>query len=558
MSGGSGSDADPGADPRVDRDVDRGVDRGVDVGAGVGTGTRTGTGTRAGTGTRSGAQGSLAAVREVWAQRSGARTRGDALYLVYLVVLSVLIFGVPVLRTAGSALSRPDVVPLLLASGAPQISAAVALAGAAVLVLLGAVRGPALLSPFFTASLASSAIPRRAVLWRPLMRSLLVTVLGTAVPAVLIAVTLMSAGHVDLGAVGWFTLAAVGTGMLLCATWLAGQLLGVAGRRLLAAALVVLAIGALLLPVGAGVGGAYPVGGRWPGLSAVALAIAGVLAVGAAIPLLDRLRGTVLQEQAVRWESATISATTMDLSGAAGLFQPPPAAGRRLHAIGAGPLVLVYARRDLVAWLRSPERSLVGVIASLLAAAVLAGSTLISGPLAWFLLILGTLALWFASGTFVDGIRHGVHTLGAPRLFGQSAAVQTLLHLTAPMMLLTVLGALGGVAAGVTAGAGPGSVLQAVLLPTVLAPVLIAGRARDAAKGPMPLSLSMPMPTPQGDMSVLPMLAWQSDAILLALGVGALLLVSASAGAEWMLGVAVAASALMGLLAWVRLRALAS
>ena len=504
------------------------------------------------------ASGSLASVREVWAKRSGARTRSDSLYLVYVVVLSVLIFGVPVLRMTGTALSRPDVLPLLLAHGAPQLSAALALAGTAVLVLLGAVRGPALLSPFFTASLASSAIPRRAVLWRPLMRSLLVTVLSALVPAVLIAVTLLSAGYVEPGAAAWFALAAVGTGLLLGLAWFAGQLLGSSGRRLLAAALGVLAIGALLPPWGLGIGGAYPGGGRWPGLSATALMVAGVLAIVAAVPLLDRLRGSVLQEQAARWEAATVSATTMDLAGAARTFEPPPATGRSLPAIGGRPLAVLYARRDLVAWLRSPERTVLGIIASLLSALSLGGSTLLTGPLAWFLLFLGTLALWFASGTFVDGIRHGVHTLGAPRLFGQSAAVQTLLHLIAPMVLLTVLGALGGVAAAITAGAGPWPALQAVLLPTLLAPVLIAGRARDAAKGPMPLSLSTPMPTPQGDMSVLPMLVWLSDAIMLALGVGALLLVSASAGAAWMLGVAVAASALMGLLAWVRLRALAS
>lgn len=74
----------------------------------------------------------------------------------------------------------------------------------------------------------------------------------------------------------------------------------------------------------------------------------------------------------------------------------------------------------------------------------------------------------------------------------------------------------------------------------------------------MPLSLSTPMPTPQGDVSVLPMLLWLSDAILLALGVGALLLGSATGGALWMLGAGAAASALMGLMAWVRLRALVS
>lgn len=504
------------------------------------------------------ASGSLTAVREVWAQRSEARTRGDVLYLVYVVALSVLIFGAPALRAAGTALSRPDVVPLLIASGAPQTSTAITLAGGAALVLLGAVRGPALLSPFFTASLASSAIPRRSVLWRPLLRSLLVTVMGAVLPAVLIAVTLWSAGHVELGAVGWFALAAAGTGLLLCAAWFAGQLLGPVGRRLLAAALAVLAIGALLLPLGIGIGGAYPVGGRWPALSAAALSVAGVLAVGAAMPLLDRLRGTVLQEQAARWESATISATTMDLSGAAGFFQPAPATGRRLPAFGAGPFAVLYARRDLVAWLRSPERTAVGIIATLLSAGALAGSTLITGPLAWFMLLIGTLGLWLASGTFVDGMRHGVHTLGAPQLFGQSAAVQTILHGIAPMALLTGLGACGGLGAWIAAGAVPGSMLLAVLLPTLLAPVLIVGRARDAAKGPMPLSLSAPMPTPQGDMSVLPMLAWLSDAILLALGVGALLLASSSAGALWMLGVAVSAAVVMGLMAWMRLRALGS
>ena len=502
------------------------------------------------------ASGSLTAVREVWAQRSGARSRSDVLYLVYVVVLSVLIFGVPALRTAGSALSRPDVLPLLLAPEAPQASTALALAGAAVLVLLGAVRGPALLSPFFTASLAASAIPRRAVLWRPLMRSLLGAVLATTLPAVLIGVTLVAAGHGRPGGAAWFALSAGGTGLLLGAAWLAGQLLGGTGRRLLAAILGGLSIGALLLPTGVGIGGAYPVGGRWPLLSAAALSITGALAAVAAVPLLDRLRGTVLQEQAARWESATVSATTMDLSGAARVFEPPPAMGRSLPAIGGGPLVVLYARRDLVAWLRSPERTSLGVIAAVLSAAALSGATLLAGPLAWLLVLLGALGLWLASGAFVDGIRHGVHTVGAPRLFGQSAEVQVLLHLTAPAVLLAVLGAVGGFGAWCAVGAVPGSGVTAVLLPAILAPVLIAGRARDAAKGPMPLAISTPMPTPQGDMSVLPMLLWHSDAILLALGAGALLLASASSAALWMLVVAAVASALMGLMARMRLRAL--
>src|SRR5699024_4803014 len=50
-----------------------------------------------------------------------------------------------------------------------------------------------------------------------------------------------------------------------------------------------------------------------------------------------------------------------------------------------------------------------------------------------------------------------------------------------------------------------------------------AARARDAAKGPMPLSLMTPIPTPQGDLSVLSVLVWQADALLLAVLAGAVL-----------------------------------
>lgn len=498
--------------------------------------------------------GSLDAVREVWAQRAEARTRSDVLYLVYVVVLSALIVGIPALQTAGSALARPDVLPVLLMERAPQVSAAATCAGGAALVLLGAVRGPALLSPFFTETLAASGIRRRAVLWRPFARALLAPVLGMVVLAVLIAVTLATVGRASTGAVIGFALAAAGTGMLLGVAWLAGQLLGDLARRALAVLLAALALGALLLPVGIGIGGAYPVGGTLPSLSAGGLLVAGLLAVGGSVPLLDRLRGTVLQDQAVRWESATMAAATMDMAAASGMFRAPPTAGRGLRAIRPGPLVVLYARRDAIAWLRSPERMVVGVVGALLAAAALAGSTVITGPLAWFVVLVGALALWAASGSFVDGMRHGVHTLGAPRLFGQSAGTQVLLHVGAPMLLLCVLGALGGTATWIVAGTS--LTADAMLLPLALAPVLIAGRARDAAKGPMPLALSTPMPTPQGDTSVVTMLAWQSDALLLALAAGALLLAVAPLGAAWLFGAAAALTALMALMTWGRLRAL--
>lgn len=499
--------------------------------------------------------GDLSAVREVWAQRSQARTRADLLYLLYVVALSVLVFAPPALQMSGTFLARPDVLPVLLNPLAPPITTAVSLAAAGAMVLLGAVRGPALLAPFFTATLAASGIRRRTVLWRPLTRALLVPVLATVTVTSLIAVTLVSDGAATAAGAAWFVLAALGAGLWLGVAWLAGELLGSGHRRLLAGGLLALAALSTALPQAPGLGGAYPVEAAQPMLWALLLLGTGILVTAAGIIQLDRLRGSVLREQSERWSSVTTVATTGDLAGAAGTFRTPPSAGRRLPAIGSRPLVLLYARRDAVTWLRSPERLAVGVVVALLAAAALAGSTQLTGPLAWGAVLLGVTALWGAAGTLVDGIRHGIHTLGAPTLFGQSAAAQVILHSIAPTLLLSVLAALGGAATMLGAGHESGT-LEAVLLPAALAPVLIAGRARDAAKGPMPLALTTPMPTPQGDMAVIPMLAWQSDAILLAILSGAVLAGLGMLGPSWLLAGAAILTVGMGLLAWLRLRAL--
>lgn len=478
--------------------------------------------------------GSLAAVREVWAQRSEARSRSDVLYLVYVVALSLLIIGAPLLQWAGMMLARPDVLPLLLAGRAPQVLAALSLAAAGALVLLGAVRGPALLSPFFTVTLAGSGIRRRDVLWRPFARALLVPVTAAVVPAGVVAAVLLEIDRATPAELSLFLVAALGTGLLLGLAWLAGQLLRPAARRALACALGASAGLAASLPVGIGIGGAYPGRGGDASLWAAGLLPAGLLAVGLGVVLmLDRLRGAVLSEQAARWESATTAATAMDLTTAAGSFRPPPTTGRGLRAIGPGPLAVLYARRDAIAWLRSPERLAVGILVSLLASAAVAGATVLTGPTAWFLVLAGSLGLWAGSAALVDGLRHAVHTLGAPRLFGQTAGHQLLLHTPAPLALMGALAAVGGGAVAALGGGESVGGPVAVLLPLVLVAVTIAGRARDAAKGPMPIALSTPMPTPQGDMSVVLMLGWQSDALVLTALAAALLLALAPSGLLW-------------------------
>ena len=493
---------------------------------------------------------SLGPVREVWAQRSRARTRGDLLYLLYVVAMGAVVLGLPALLWAGRSLARGDVLALLLSAGAPPAAIALSLAVAAGLVGLGGVRGPALLPPFFTATLAGGPLPRGRVLRRPFARALLLPLLAAALPAVLVAATLMAADRTGPGTSALLALAGVGLGLLWGVAWSAGQLLRPTPRRLLV----------LLLGLGAAIAAAPPLlavrelsRGLWsesaaPSEGQVAawasgLAAAGAMGVALCTARLSRLRGTELAAQAARWEAATTSAASTDLAGAAGAFRALPAAGRRLRAIGGGPRVLLYARRDAVAWLRTPDRCAGGALAVLLGAAALGTAPLLPGPAAWTALLLGTFALRTGAGAFVDGIRHGVHTLGAPPLLGQRAGTQQLLHAAAPGLLLVTLGALGGTLAAVVGGGGAGS--GSVLLPVAVAATVLAARAWEAAKGTMPLALATPIPTPQGDLSVLVMLAWQADAVVVPLlGAAALLLVLPSGPGAVLL----AAAALVGLL----------
>lgn len=507
----------------------------------------------------------LSAVREVWATRTTARRRADLLYLLYLVAMTLLVLGIPGLLSAGQLLARPDVLPALTSPHAPRAITAACFAAAALALQAGSVRGPALMAPFFIDTLASSGLRRRAVLRRPFVRALLVPVIALVVLSALAGTTLIAAGGAEPAGAVLFAVAAAGTGLLLGAAWLAGQLLERVGVRLLYSALLLggAAVSAVL-PVGIGLGAVHP---RAPGpapssaplssaplLWTLALASLGVLATTAGMLLLDRLRGRVLREQAARWESASTLATSGDLAGASGRFRPPPSGGRRLPAVGPRPLVLLYARRDAVAWLRSPERLAAGVLAGLVGAALLTGSTLLGGPLAWGSVLLGSALLWAASSAVVDGIRHGIHTLGSPSLLGQTAPTQVLLHSPAPMLLMAVIAALGGSATLLLAGAAPDA--SALLLPVLLSVVLIAGRARDAAKGPMPLSLMTPMPTAQGDLSVLSVVAWQADALLLALLAGVVLAALAVPGTGAMLLGAAPLLGAMVLMTLVRLRAL--
>jgi len=505
----------------------------------------------------------LAGALEVWQSRDGAPTRGDRLYLVYVAVLTVLVIGVPAGRTVIGALARPDVIPYLLSGSAPNVLTGAWLALCALLVLVGAVRGPALLTPFFTITLASSSMPRRRALLRPFARALgalaaLVTVLGA-----LMAGTLVQAGLANAADAAVFSAACAGAALLAGGAWLLGEIAGAAVRRIVAGALVLAGLAAALLPGGGliGPGAALPgaSGAAENGhIAALVLVLAGLAAVVIGALRLNRVRGTVLLEQARRWADATTTAVSGDLAAAAGAFRALPTAGRRLPAIGAsggaGPVALLrlYARRDLVALARTPERTVAAVLGMLAAGAAFALSAPLTGPVRWTLVAGAALVSHAAASALVDGARHGIATIGAPGLFGQSAGRQVLCHLPVPLLVAALAAGSGALPAVLSGAGGAPGVTAAVLM----APLLVIGRVRDAAKGPMPLRLTMPMPTAQGDASIIPMLAWQADGPLLAIATGVLVALGAGIGPAAALIAAGAMLAVLGVGAVTRMRGL--
>ena len=91
-------------------------------------------------------------------------------------------------------------------------------------------------------------------------------------------------------------------------------------------------------------------------------------------------------------------------------------------------------------------------------------------------------------------------------------------------------------------------------LPGATAAVGLAAGVWEAAKGTMPLSLATPIPTPQGDLSVLVMLAWQADSVIAPLLGAALLLLVLPLGPAALLGAAAATVAVLVLLTRGRLQ----
>lgn len=511
--------------------------------------------------------------------------RREGAYRVYLAVAVCLVAVAPLLRMLFLALLEPAALAWLTSMEfAEQLRV-----GAAVIVpsgvLLGTVRGPALLTPFETVTLGSNQLPRRVTLRRPFLRSaLLAGAAAAALSGLASAAVVAGTGASPLSAAGC-VLAAVGLACMAVVASLLGQAVG----SRLAWGLSLLLLLAGLSPLGAGAWfasswsglagsgstsgpgfgtGAGPVlSAASNGATAGTLCLIGVAAASLTVVprLLDRLRGDRLLLQARRREAAAMSVATGELSGAAASYREEPSWGRNLRAVIGGPRVFAMLVRDAVGALRTPQRAVLGAMALGLAALLIAapaGLAGLAGPAGAagavgavgaassagvaapvVVAVLGSVSMFLALGSFADGFRHAADAAAGAATFGTPVGEQFLLHAVFPAAVVILV--VGAVA--LMTGGGFAPVMGGL--------AMVAVRALEAARGHLPPLLLTPMPSEVGDLSVLARLAWQFDSVIIAAGFGSVTMLLWGAGAPVLSGVAlVAGTLLLALATRARLR----
>lgn len=498
----------------------------------------------------------LRRVRRILRHRTRARPFGEVATTVYGAVLGSLVAGAPIVRAIVLSLAGPDVqaalgvlVPAGLAGG---VASAVLVAAAVV----GPTRGAAVPSPAIARLAAWGPLARRRVLAADALRTAATTSALLAGIAAVVAGAALVAGAIGPSSIAPLVVSAAALGPVATAVLLVAQAVPETRAWIVAAATTVLGVAAALLPgplgllpssgvqrVWAAALAASPDGpadaAAWTGVTVVA---AWALVAALAVPfLLDALTGTTIERHAARWERAGTAVAALDGAGAASVLRAPPVLGRRIRAVGPGPRALVTLRLDAVVALRRPV-VLVSSAAGLVAAGALLAVAGVS-PVAWG--VAGAVALAGTTG-LAGGLRDAGDRALGPALHGDDPAGALRRHAAWPVACGVLLAggtalALGGAAAGAA------GVLLAVLA--------TAAVACTSVKGPLPTGLLAPTATAVGDPSIVLVLAWQVDALLIVVVGCVLAAVALDAGAVgWSLAAAGAAIGLLLLTTSARVR----
>ena len=457
----------------------------------------------------------LRAVRQLYRGRSEARTTADMAYAVYAIVLGIAVVAVPAIHALFQALAHPAVLPVLEAPASAHAVALLCGVGLAAFAAVGAVRGPALLSPFLLTVFANTDIDRHRTLRRPFVTATVTLTTTVAVLAVLVGSVLVLAGTATAATGVWFTLAATAYGVLLSVVWLVGQSLGSPRAGTLAALISaatlltwVVPSTAVLAPWG-WVGLSWPPGaspGWWP---PALLGITALVAAGFIPKLLNALRSPVLLEQAHRWQTAEIATGTADFAGALATYRPKPRVGRAWRAVTRTRVVTRFFLRDLTGALRTPARFAAGTAFLLLGGFVTALTYTPAEIPTWAPAAAGAALSYAALGVFTDGLRHAAETAAAPPLYRYSTAGLYGLHAVLPTLWAIACTIIG------LSLAPPGVDFGLLSTMGCFALFVMAARVYDSTKGPLPPMLLTPIPTPAGDLSGLLVIAWQADALLI-------------------------------------------
>jgi hypothetical protein len=480
----------------------------------------------------------LTTIRRAYRFRGDAKTGADISYTVYAAALIALIVGFPVSRALVVLLTEPPVLAAMQTPVAPRLVSVLfglLLVGFAA---LGRARGPVALSPFFVTLLAGTDLPSSRTLLRPFATTVSIVVAASSALGILVGSVLVLAGSASFVGGVVFVAGCGSFSLIACFVWLWAQRSvhsWVPSVALLAAVIITTISEPLLAAAPWGwAGGLWPADGP-PTLSPVILLCVTAGACWVFLPrFLNSLNRATLLQQSQRWQSAATAAVSGDLATALGGFRAKPSIGRAWTAVTKHTMFARFLLRDLTGTLRTPGRFFTGMVFLLLANSISALAFAPTALPAWLPATIGSAIGYLALGVLSDGFRHAAEAAGTSPLYGYSTTRLYLLHAILPLALSFVSGTVGTVIA-VLLGA---PIISAMAI-GIVAVLLVFVRAYDSAKGPLPIILLTPMPSPAGDPSVLAVLGWQADAVLIASVTGTIILSLAASGSLHAIAIAI-------------------
>jgi hypothetical protein len=486
----------------------------------------------------------VAAVRAWWRVTRPGPTLGSRLDTLYMVAISVGIFGAMLYGTASSALAT-SITP----ESVPEWGPAIALVVLVAIARWGTWQGPVVFAAPDVAFLLGAPLSRRALAARPLARAV---ASAAAVGAVVAAVALVGLAGDERG-VGTAPAAGLAIGLALLVV------LGVttAGRvqcsaRWARAATIALP---LAVPVGGGLVAAahaghgartavlwsgpwgwalQPVAGTTTAGSVLALAALGVL-VSVTVVASARSFGTCPTERhVVRAEArsgAVASAWAFDARTARLSLRRAADAGRVRRAPGLRPPrrpALAIPWRDAASALRAPGRTLSGVAFAAAAGALATASA--RHVAAEALAALGT---YLAASTLLEPLRLETDHPSASQILLRRPFGRVLLgHVAVPLALVASAAGLAAVAVAVAGGVPARGGALAVMAVAVTPAIVGCAALSSRRGGRLPISVltagAAGDPTGGGGAVLAWLLVWPATAAL----VGGLPLVLVARGAS--------------------------